>query len=61
LWGDEDDVTPIDQSVAAQELLQPRLFHVITGCGHMAPFERPRDVADRIALFTAAHVGRLNP
>jgi len=40
------------------DLLKPRQCHVIPDCGHMAPFERPGDVAALIASFTAAHPER---
>jgi pimeloyl-ACP methyl ester carboxylesterase len=48
LWGDEDQVTPADALKTAQTLLNPSRCHVIRECGHMAPFERPDEVA---ALF----------
>lgn len=52
LWGADDDVTPIVQSDEARALLRPLGWHVIHACGHMAPFEKPREVADRLAAFT---------
>lgn len=58
LWGDDDKVTPIDRLRTARSLLQPQQCHVIAQCGHMAPFERPREVADRIAAFIAEHTER---
>ncbi|MFD4599857.1 alpha/beta fold hydrolase [Streptomyces sp. NPDC058464] len=60
LWGDEDNVTPLVHFDTARALLKPQQHHVITECGHMAPFERPRDVADRIAPFVAARTERLD-
>lgn len=53
LWGDEDQVTPVSGLAAARELLRPREHHVIPECGHMAPLERPRDVAGFITSFVA--------
>ncbi|MFF0087049.1 alpha/beta fold hydrolase [Streptomyces canus] len=57
LWGADDTVTPIDVLDTARSLLKPRQCHVID-CGHMAPYERPREVADRIASFTATRTER---
>ena len=59
VWGADDHVTPIDHIGAALSLLRPRQCHVITECGHMAPFERPRDVADQIGSFVASHLDRI--
>lgn len=60
LWGDEDDVTPLTHFDTARTLLRPRHHHVIPECGHMAPFERPRDVAAQIVAFVAAATERLD-
>ena len=57
LWGEDDRVTPIEGLGQVRELLRPDLCHVITDCGHMAPFERPHEVADRLASFVAARLG----
>jgi pimeloyl-ACP methyl ester carboxylesterase len=51
LWGVDDDVTPIGHSGEARALLRPLEWHPIHECGHMAAFERPREVADRLASF----------
>ncbi|MEV3939090.1 alpha/beta fold hydrolase [Glycomyces sp. NPDC049804] len=53
LWGADDQVTPIDQLDRARSLLRPEQCHVIPDCGHMAPLERPGEVAERISAFTA--------
>jgi pimeloyl-ACP methyl ester carboxylesterase len=58
LWAADDQVTPIEQLDAARTLLRPLQCHVIPECGHMAPFERPRDVADKIASFAASRAKR---
>ncbi|WP_406432340.1 alpha/beta fold hydrolase [Streptomyces sp. NBC_00631] len=58
LWGEDDKVTPIGQLAAARSLLKPQQCHVIQDCGHMAPYEQPREVAERIASFTATRVER---
>ncbi|MFF7073791.1 alpha/beta fold hydrolase [Streptomyces pseudovenezuelae] len=60
LWGDEDNVTPLDHLDTARALLTPRDQHVIPQCGHMAPFERPRPVADQLVPFVAARAERLD-
>ncbi|HEY8979843.1 MAG TPA: alpha/beta hydrolase [Streptomyces sp.] len=60
LWGDEDDVTPLTQFDTACSLLKPQKSHVIDKCGHMAPFERPRDVADQLVPFVSARTERLD-
>ncbi|MFI0510854.1 alpha/beta fold hydrolase [Streptomyces sp. WSLK1-5] len=60
LWGDEDSVTPLTHLDTARALLAPRHRHVIPQCGHMAPFERPRQVADQIVPFVAACAERLD-
>jgi len=52
LWGDDDHVTPLSGLDEARTLLQPVESHVITECGHMAPLERPGEVAELIASFT---------
>jgi pimeloyl-ACP methyl ester carboxylesterase len=59
LWGADDQVTPIDQLDTARALLRSLECHVIPECGHMVPFERPRDVADKIASFAACRAERL--
>ncbi|WEH13128.1 alpha/beta fold hydrolase [Streptomyces sp. VNUA24] len=60
LWGDQDEVTPLAHLDTARRLLKPERHHVIPECGHMAPFERPRDVADQIVPFVAARGERLH-
>ncbi|WP_405724588.1 alpha/beta fold hydrolase [Streptomyces sp. NBC_00028] len=60
LWGDEDEVTPMAHFDTARALLRPQHHQVIAECGHMAPFERPREVADQIAPFVAARTERLD-
>ncbi|MDN0198854.1 alpha/beta fold hydrolase [Streptomyces sp. S.PNR 29] len=60
LWGDEDNVTPLTHFDTARTLLKARHHHVVPECGHMAPFERPRQVADQIVPFVAARAERLD-
>lgn len=61
VWGDDDRVTPITHLDTVRDLLRPRQTHVLTECGHMAPYERPDDVGDLLASFTAPHTERLEP
>ncbi|MDS0139976.1 MULTISPECIES: alpha/beta fold hydrolase [unclassified Amycolatopsis] len=61
VWGDDDQVTPITHLGTVHDLLRPRHTHVITECGHMAPFERPDDVGDLLASFAVPHPDRLEP
>jgi pimeloyl-ACP methyl ester carboxylesterase len=58
MWGRDDRVTPIAALETARETLHPRECHVID-CGHMAPFERPGEVADNLARFAATYTDRL--
>ncbi|MCV7285801.1 alpha/beta hydrolase [Mycolicibacterium wolinskyi] len=51
IWGRDDHVTPISSLDQVRTLLQPSQYHVIDDCGHMAPFERPVVVADKLATF----------
>ncbi len=51
LWGDDDHVTPISSFDEARTLLRAQDSHVISQCGHMAPLERPSEVAALIASF----------
>ncbi|MEU9003178.1 alpha/beta hydrolase [Streptomyces sp. NPDC048551] len=60
LWGDEDTVTPPVHIDTARALLKPHHHYIITKCGHMAPFERPRDVADQLVPFVSARTERLD-
>jgi len=61
LWGDDDRVTPVTHLDTVHELLRPQQTHVITECGHMAPYERPDDVGDLLASFAVPHPDRRRP
>lgn len=61
VWGDDDRVTPITHLGTVRELLRPRQTHVITECGHMAPYERPDDVGDLLASFAVPDPDGLEP
>ena len=53
LWGSEDRVTPVAGMDTARALLRPAECHVIPVCGHMAPFERPEEVATLFSTFVS--------
>jgi pimeloyl-ACP methyl ester carboxylesterase len=59
LWGDDDHVTPTSSLEEARTLLRPHQCHVITQCGHMAPLERPAEVAHLVASFATNPAERL--
>jgi pimeloyl-ACP methyl ester carboxylesterase len=54
IWGDEDLVTPTEAVGEARTLLKPQQWHIIQNCGHMAPFEKPDEVAELFKKFVAA-------
>jgi pimeloyl-ACP methyl ester carboxylesterase len=58
VWGTDDQVTPITGMDTARTLLHPAETHVLD-CGHMAPYERPAEVAEYLATFTAAYTDRI--
>jgi pimeloyl-ACP methyl ester carboxylesterase len=51
LWGAEDRVTPITRLEEVRGLLAPSESHVFEQCGHMAPYERPAEVAEKLGSF----------
>lgn len=51
LWGAEDQVTPVSGMSTVESLLRPMESHIIHGCGHMAPFERPETVCSLFIDF----------
>lgn len=59
VWGDDDEVTPITALDRVVTMLRPEDTCIIDNCGHMAPFERPREVATVVADFAATHTERL--
>ncbi|MFJ9626927.1 alpha/beta fold hydrolase [Streptomyces sp. NPDC101175] len=58
LWGADDRVTPLDGLDRAVELLRPDRFHIIEDCGHMAPYERPGEVAAELVAFMTSTEAR---
>ncbi|HET9170064.1 MAG TPA: alpha/beta fold hydrolase [Actinospica sp.] len=55
IWGADDKVTPATNMDTARDLLHAKESHLITDCGHMVPFERPREIAEQIAAFATSH------
>lgn len=51
IWGADDQVTPITSLDEVRKLLRPTDYQIFEDCGHMAPFERPADVAEKLAVF----------
>jgi pimeloyl-ACP methyl ester carboxylesterase len=51
LWGAEDRVTPITRLEEVRGLLAPSELHVFEQCGHMAPYEQPAEVAEKLGSF----------
>jgi len=51
LWGDQDQVTPLDRLPEVKGLLKPRRCQVLPDCGHMVPFEYPEKTAAEMADF----------
>ncbi|WP_308124223.1 alpha/beta fold hydrolase [Mycolicibacterium xanthum] len=57
LWGSADRVTPITGLGTVRNLLHPDEVHILD-CGHMAPYERPAEVAAHVTTFLSAHPDR---
>jgi pimeloyl-ACP methyl ester carboxylesterase len=51
LWGAEDRVTPITRLEEVRGLLAPSELHVFEQCGHMASYEQPAEVAEKLGSF----------
>ncbi|BCK56105.1 alpha/beta fold hydrolase [Nocardia wallacei] len=51
LWGADDRVTPMARMDQMRRLLTPTRWHVLERCGHMAPYERPGEVAAEFDAF----------
>ncbi|MFD6157405.1 alpha/beta fold hydrolase [Nocardia sp. NPDC060256] len=51
LWGAQDQVTPIAGFDEVRSLLMPAECHIFEECGHMAPYERPAQVAAKFGAF----------
>ncbi|MCE5290802.1 MAG: alpha/beta fold hydrolase [Nocardiaceae bacterium] len=58
LWGQADEVTPINHAGTARNLLRVRQYHELD-CGHMAPYELPHDVAALVASFLQTSSDRI--
>jgi pimeloyl-ACP methyl ester carboxylesterase len=51
LWGEHDQVIPLEHLDTVRVLLRPDECHVVSDCGHMIPFEDPHSTACRLAAF----------
>ncbi|MDD4865621.1 MAG: alpha/beta hydrolase [Mycobacterium sp.] len=54
IWSTHDPVTRITSLDTARQLLRGKQTHA-RDCGHMAPYERPADVAAHLAAFIDSH------
>jgi 3-oxoadipate enol-lactonase len=53
LTGDEDRTAPVATARALASALQDAEVQILSGCGHWAPVERPKQVNYAMSLFTA--------
>jgi len=51
VWGENDQVTPIELLDSVRDLLGPDECHVVLDRGHMVPFEDPHGTAGLLAAF----------
>jgi pimeloyl-ACP methyl ester carboxylesterase len=51
LWGGEDKITPVTQGEMLHQLLPQSEFHVIPGCGHLAPGKCAAQMAPKVIEF----------
>lgn len=51
LWGGEDKITPVAQGEMLHQLLPQSEFHVIPGCGHLAPGKCAAQMAPKVIEF----------
>ena len=59
LAGSEDRLVPTDRSRRVAGLAADGRFHLLAGCGHMVPLERPDAVVGHINALAARRVGDL--
>jgi len=57
VWGENDQVTPIEHLETVRELLSPDECHVVPDRGHMVPFEDPHGTARLLAAFLQRTTG----
>jgi pimeloyl-ACP methyl ester carboxylesterase len=51
VWGEDDNITPVNHMPHAQVLLKPEAALVIKACGHMAPLERAEQLSGIVSTF----------
>jgi len=51
LWGGGDKITPVTQGEMLHQLLPQSKFHVIPGCGHLAPGKCAAQMAPKVIEF----------
>jgi pimeloyl-ACP methyl ester carboxylesterase len=51
--GQEDQMTPVALSQEIHVLIQGSIFHIIPGCGHLPPIEKPKILADLLKELLA--------
>jgi len=51
IWGDKDDVTPLQSGEKMHSLIKNSEFFVIKGAGHMSFVEQPKIFIDKITKF----------
>jgi pimeloyl-ACP methyl ester carboxylesterase len=51
VWGQNDDLVPVEHSRALLQLIPQASLHVMPGCGHIPHFERPGEFNPRLIDF----------
>jgi pimeloyl-ACP methyl ester carboxylesterase len=51
--GQEDQMTPVALSQEIHALIPGSIFHIIPGCGHLPPIEKPKILADLLKELLA--------
>jgi pimeloyl-ACP methyl ester carboxylesterase len=54
VWGDDDRYLPLAYAAEWQRLVEGSRLEVVADAGHMAPYERPGEVASVVAQFLAS-------
>jgi pimeloyl-ACP methyl ester carboxylesterase len=61
IWGDKDNIIPVDHAYAAHEVRQDTRLEVLPGIGHFPQVEAPNEVVDLIEDFIATADRRAVP
>jgi pimeloyl-ACP methyl ester carboxylesterase len=51
VWGEKDELLPIDQAQTMHRLAPQSDLEVIAGCGHLAPVECAAEVGPKVVAF----------